>query len=195
MVSKLSLTIAGTQCSGPTGPDDLNRRSSSAASRAASGLISTMALSAGPCLSKASMRFRYVSDEGAAGQAPGLHRRVDLRDGGFFDDEGGEWALRRQDERRRHDDRDKSGSDRAHGAYLKGLLRRHLQPSNSQTFPTSNLPLVTCLLPADRRTFSNVSASSGRLSLRHRSIRGNRTAMPDLWRVERAMPSNPSSKT
>ena len=44
-------------------------------------------------------------------------------------------------------------------------------------------------------TVSSVSASSGFLSLRHRSIRGNRTAIPDRCRVERAIASNPSSKT
>ena len=39
------------------------------------------------------------------------------------------------------------------------------------------------------------SASSGFLSSRQRRMRGKRTATPDLWRVERWMPSKPSSKT
>mgnify|MGYP003524641504 CR=1 FL=1 len=33
------------------------------------------------------------------------------------------------------------------------------------------------------------------LSLRILSILGNRTAIPDLWRLDRWIPSNPSSKT
>ncbi len=40
-----------------------------------------------------------------------------------------------------------------------------------------------------------MSASSTGLSSRQRSMRGKRTAMPLLWRVLRAMPSKPSSKT
>ena len=51
MVSKLSLTIIGTQWSGPTGPPAANRRSSSSASLRASGFVTTMALRAGPFLS------------------------------------------------------------------------------------------------------------------------------------------------
>ncbi len=39
------------------------------------------------------------------------------------------------------------------------------------------------------------SASSGRLSVRSRRMRGKRTANPDLCRSLRLMPSNPSSKT
>src|SRR6185369_234817 len=42
---------------------------------------------------------------------------------------------------------------------------------------------------------SSVSASSTGLSMRRRRIRGKRTAMPDLWRGDRAMPSKPSSNT
>jgi hypothetical protein len=45
------------------------------------------------------------------------------------------------------------------------------------------------------RTVSSVSASSGFLSLRQRSMRGNRTATPERCRVDRAIPSNPSSNT
>ena len=43
-----------------------------------------MELIAGPFLSYASMRFRYCTDQRAAGQAAGLHRVVHLRDGGFL---------------------------------------------------------------------------------------------------------------
>jgi len=43
MVSKLSFTIIGTQCSGPVSPPCANRRSSSSASLAASGLVMMMA--------------------------------------------------------------------------------------------------------------------------------------------------------
>ena len=42
---------------------------------------------------------------------------------------------------------------------------------------------------------SCVSASAGCLSSRQRKMRGKRTAMPDLWRGERWMPSKASSKT
>ena len=42
---------------------------------------------------------------------------------------------------------------------------------------------------------ASVSASSIGLSVRQRSIRGKRVAMPDLWRVDRWMPSKPSSNT
>lgn len=49
----------------------------------------------------------------------------------------------------------------------------------------SNIPLM----------LSSVSASLAGLSFRHRSMRGNRTAMPDRWRDDFAMASNPSSKT
>ena len=45
------------------------------------------------------------------------------------------------------------------------------------------------------RNCSIVSASATGLSCRHRSMRGNRVAMPLLWRLLRAMPSNPSSNT
>ena len=45
------------------------------------------------------------------------------------------------------------------------------------------------------RTCASVSASSAFLSVRQRSIRGNRTAMPDRWRLDAARPSNPSSNT
>ena len=38
-------------------------------------------------------------------------------------------------------------------------------------------------------------AREGALQPRQRSMRGKRTAMPLLWRVLRAMPSKPSSKT
>lgn len=48
---------------------------------------------------------------------------------------------------------------------------------------------------SSRRTASSVSASSALLSVRQRSIRGNRTATPDRCRGDRAIPSNPSSKT
>ena len=83
MVSKLSFTIVGTQCSGPVRPPCANRRSRSSACFSASGLVMTMALMAGPFLSNTSMRRRYCSTSAAAGQLPGLQRRVDLRDGGF----------------------------------------------------------------------------------------------------------------
>ena len=53
--------MTGTQCSGPTGPLALKRRSRSSASFSASGLTRTIALSAGPFLSYASMRRRYCS--------------------------------------------------------------------------------------------------------------------------------------
>jgi len=61
IVSKLSLTMIGTQCKGPTGPDVLNRRSRSSACSSACWLISTSALNAGPFLSYASIRRRYCS--------------------------------------------------------------------------------------------------------------------------------------
>src|SRR5262245_18536878 len=61
IVSKLSLTIAGMQWSGPVGPPCAYRRSRSSAGLSASGLIRTIALSAGPFLSYAAMRFRYAS--------------------------------------------------------------------------------------------------------------------------------------
>jgi hypothetical protein len=51
IVSKLSLTMIGTQCSGPTGPDRENRASSESATRTASGLTTVSELSAGPFLS------------------------------------------------------------------------------------------------------------------------------------------------
>src|SRR6478609_5903088 len=59
MVSKLSLTIAGTQWSGPMGPPPANCRSSSSASASACGFARTMALMAGPRLSYAAIRARY----------------------------------------------------------------------------------------------------------------------------------------
>ena len=40
-----------------------------------------------------------------------------------------------------------------------------------------------------------VSASAAGLSVRMRLIRGKRMATPDLWRVERAMPSKAISST
>jgi hypothetical protein len=61
IVSKLSLTITGTQCSAPTGPDWRKRRSRSSAASSACGLTMTIALSAAPCLSSASIRLRYCS--------------------------------------------------------------------------------------------------------------------------------------
>ena len=70
-------------------------RSSAAASSSAAGLIWTIALIAGPRLSYASMRRRYVVDEPAAGERAAFHRRVDLRDGGLFDSERGAAAARR----------------------------------------------------------------------------------------------------
>ena len=52
IVSKLSFTMAGTQCSGPTRPDCAKRRSrSSACFTVASGLMTTIAFSEGPFLS------------------------------------------------------------------------------------------------------------------------------------------------
>ena len=51
IVSKLSLTIVGTQWSGPTKPPCPARRSRSSASFNASGFVTTMALMAGPFLS------------------------------------------------------------------------------------------------------------------------------------------------
>ena len=49
--------------------------------------------------------------------------------------------------------------------------------------------------PARRMASSRVFASPIALSFLMRSMRGKRTAMPDLWRGERWMPSNPSSNT
>jgi EAL domain-containing protein (putative c-di-GMP-specific phosphodiesterase class I) len=53
-------------------------------------------------------------------------------------------------------------------------------------------------LPCDSRTSCSSSsepASAAGLSVRQRTIRGKRTAIPDLWRPEAAMPSKATSKT
>ena len=100
MVSKLSFTIIGTQCSGPAKSRcarsaDRDRRPASALR----GLMMTIALMAGPFLSYASMRRRYWLHQRAAGEAAGLHRILDLRDGRLFHPERRE-RLRLDDGRR-----------------------------------------------------------------------------------------------
>lgn len=55
-VSKLSFTITGTQCSGPARPDRPNCASSASAAAKAPGFTMTIALSAGPLRSYASIR-------------------------------------------------------------------------------------------------------------------------------------------
>ena len=57
-VSKLSFTITGAQCSGATVPPARRWVSSESATRSASGLVTTIALIAGPFRSYASMRRR-----------------------------------------------------------------------------------------------------------------------------------------
>ena len=59
-VSKLSFTIMGMQCIGPVGPPVAYRLSSESATASASGFTRTIALMAGPRLSRASMRSRYA---------------------------------------------------------------------------------------------------------------------------------------
>src|SRR5215469_9350859 len=59
-VLKLSLTMRGTQCRGPTKPDRANLASSASAAGKTFGLIMMIALSAGPFLSYAAMRSRYI---------------------------------------------------------------------------------------------------------------------------------------
>ncbi len=56
VVSKLSFTITGTQCIGPTRPDWANRASSASAAVKAPGFTVTIALSVGPLRSYASIR-------------------------------------------------------------------------------------------------------------------------------------------
>src|SRR4029450_6549933 len=53
-------TMIGTQWSGPVGPDCANLASSASAVASAPALTVTMAFSAGPFLSYASMRSRYI---------------------------------------------------------------------------------------------------------------------------------------
>ncbi len=57
-VSKLSFTIIGMQCRGPTGPPLANRLSSESAVASAAGFTTMRALIAGPFLSYAAMRAR-----------------------------------------------------------------------------------------------------------------------------------------
>src|SRR6185369_1519181 len=59
-VSKLSFTIIGMQCSCPVSPSVRYRLSSESAIARAFGLIVTIALIAGPFLSYAAMRSRYM---------------------------------------------------------------------------------------------------------------------------------------
>ncbi len=61
MVSKLSLTTIGTQCSAGSAPPRARARSIASASIKAFGFTWVIAFSAGPCLSYASIRFRYCS--------------------------------------------------------------------------------------------------------------------------------------
>ncbi len=69
-VSMLSFSRMAIPCSGPRGPFALRSASSESAMAKASGLSSMMALTAGPCLSSASIRSRYISVSDRALIAP-----------------------------------------------------------------------------------------------------------------------------
>ncbi len=60
-VAMLSLIRTGMPCSGPRGPLFFRSRSSASAIASASGFISMIAFTAGPCLSTSSMRAEYFS--------------------------------------------------------------------------------------------------------------------------------------
>src|SRR6516225_7524686 len=79
-VLKLSLTISGTQCSGPAKPDCANLASSASAVARAFGLIMIIALSAGPFFVVGRDPVEVHLDQLPAGQLPRSERGTDIGD-------------------------------------------------------------------------------------------------------------------
>ena len=95
IVSKLSFTIVGMQCSGPDRPACLNALIHRVGLLQRFGIGDDDGVDGGPVLVERVDAAEILLDQAAAGEASGLHRRVDLRDGASWTSNGGGvWAAR-----------------------------------------------------------------------------------------------------
>ena len=125
-VSMLSLSATGMPCSGPRTFPAARSASSSSAIASASGFVSMIERSSGPCPSSASMRSRYSSRDRAGRALARRHARLELVDRHLVQFEG------------RHRRCGARVASRAGGGIVGPTLRRAARGRGHRTESSSN---------------------------------------------------------
>ena len=89
----------------------------------------------------------------------------------------------------------RDGSSRSSGILARRMLSHGDAQGTGHGGTLKTTPLQAAGFQSRARTVSRLSACAAGLSSRQRRMRGNRTAIPDLWRFDSPMPSKAISKT